>query len=169
MSWPLWSCWCILDAFLIIRNYSVVLVLTYTALHFSMVSQQWIWTELVHMVDIPYEPFFSSFALLDFLHTGITCSSSCRCRSICTSMQLILGRDFTSVFFVVVVVFYASHLTGPVEKAIRTKWKNQLETQIHAKMGLRSPESAHSLFINSSLFQFKVIHRLHYSKRKLHK
>lgn len=65
MSWPLWSCWCILDAFLIIRNYSVVLVLTYTALHFSMVSQQWIWTELVHMVDIPYEPFFSSFALLE--------------------------------------------------------------------------------------------------------
>lgn len=35
--------------------------------------------------------------------------------------------------------------------------------------GVSSLEQIHSYSINSSLIQFKVIHRIHYSKTKLHK
>lgn len=93
------------------------MVLTYTALHFSMISQQWIWTELVHMVDITYELIFAPLPCwkrnVDFLHTGITCSSSCRCRSMCTSMQLILERDSSFGVFFLLLLFFM-HLISQV-------------------------------------------------------
>lgn len=58
-------------------------------------------------------------------------------------------------------------LTIPAMKARKTKCENEKETQICVEIEKSSLEEIHSCSINSSLIQFKVIHRLHYSKTQL--
>ena len=69
--------------------------------------------------------------------------------------------------------FYESlqHLKLPTTTAVRLAWENELGVQISDELWENSLEEVNTCSINSRhcLIQFRVIHRLHYSKSKLHK
>lgn len=63
------------------------------------------------------------------------------------------------------------HISCPTTNAIKSEWEKELGTQIQDGIWEESLAYIHSCFINAHhcLIQFKIIHRLHYSKEKLHR
>lgn len=126
---------------------SVTFICIWLLLFFSAARQTWMSLELR----------FSAHQKLQHTHTAnfkrvspFVFHTSCRIKRSCW-----------------VCALFPWSWTNPTMKAKQSKCENEQGTQIYVEIGISSLEEIHSCSINSSLIQFKVIHRLHYSKTKL--
>lgn len=107
---------------------------------------------------------------VDFLHTGITCSSSCRCRSMCTSMQLILERDSSSGFLLLFFMHLISQVllrkqSGPNG---RINWKHRsVRRWDYGVLSLLVRFPLILVSFSSKSFTDSIIQRENYTSRSL--
>ena len=83
------------------------------------------------------------------------------CIKICPTSDKLISRLYDAFLTV----------STPSTDAIKAKWEEELGTDISVADWEESLEYIHTCSINSRhrLIQFKVLHRLHYSKTKLHR